>query len=149
MGNSSAVRRRGGSDRALTGQLGFFNGSAYQRADQVLPGDQSYTPGAGGPLSLWLNPAAFKVPSLGTFGNYRRNRVVYVPAWSFDVALSRSFRLKESQRVEVRVEAFNVTNSFRAGVPAATFTNVASPQFGQIRTALDPRIMQFALKYVF
>ena len=138
-----------GSDRALTGQLGFFNGAAYQRADQVLPNDQAYTPGAGGPFSLWLNPAAFKVPALGTFGNNRRNSILYVPTWSFDVALSRPFRINESQRMEVRVEAFNVTNSFRAGVPAATFTNVASPQFGQIRTALEPRIMQFALKYVF
>jgi predicted RNA methylase len=48
--------------------------------------------------------------------------------------------------VEVRAEAFNLTNSFRPGNPNTVITN---PQFGVIRTSLDPRIMQFALKYVF
>ena len=57
-------------------------------------------------------------------------------------------RLTESQRFELRWEAYNVTNSFRAG----DFGNnvaLSSPTFGQIRTALDPRILQFALKYAF
>ena len=44
------------------------------------------------------------------------------------------------------MEAFNVTNSFRRGNPA---TALNSNIFGQINTVLDPRIMQFALKYVF
>jgi len=145
-----------GSDRALTGQLGFFAGQAYQRADQVLPNSQAYTPGAGGPMTFWLNPAAFRVPALGTFGNYYRNNLTYVPEWSFDMALSRSFRVSESNRFEIRAEAFNVTNSFRPGpgpvsvaVGSSNFNTVSSSTFGQIRTASDPRIMQFALKYVF
>jgi hypothetical protein len=66
--------------------------------------------------------------------------------WKFDVALSRTFQLKETQRVELRAEAFNVTNSFRRGNP---ITALNSNIFGQINTALDPRIMQFAVKYVF
>jgi hypothetical protein len=48
--------------------------------------------------------------------------------------------------LEVRGEAFNFTNSYRAG-PVTTARN--SPQFGQILTALDPRIMQLALKLAF
>ncbi|PYS04129.1 MAG: hypothetical protein DMG16_03670 [Acidobacteria bacterium] len=145
-----------GSDRALTGQLGFFAGQAYQRADQILPDNQAYTPGAGGPMTFWLNPAAFRVPALGTFGNYYRNNLTYVPEWSFDMALSRTFRVSESNRFEIRAEAFNLTNSFRPGPPPASvavgssnFNTVSSSTFGQIRTASDPRIMQFALKYVF
>jgi DNA polymerase III alpha subunit (gram-positive type) len=48
--------------------------------------------------------------------------------------------------LEFRAEAFNVTNSFRPG----TINTVAtSNTFGQIRNSLDPRILQFALKYVF
>jgi len=42
--------------------------------------------------------------------------------------------------------AFNLTNSFRAMDPANGLNNNL---FGQIRTARDPRILQFALKYVF
>jgi hypothetical protein len=66
--------------------------------------------------------------------------------WNFDVALSRIFKLRESQRLEVRAEAYNVTNSLRPGNPVA---NIGSGIFGQINTSGDPRIMQFALKYVF
>ena len=64
----------------------------------------------------------------------------------FDVALSRDFVLTERQKVEVRAEAFNVTNSMRMNDPDASFE---SGTFGQIRSARDPRIMQFALKYFF
>jgi hypothetical protein len=67
--------------------------------------------------------------------------VVGPPEWAFDVALSRIFR-----RLEFRAEAFNVTNSFRPGIPDTRLNNA---QFGQIRTAGEPRILQFALKYVF
>ena len=73
--------------------------------------------------------------------------------WQFDIALSRSFRLRENQKLEFRGEAYNVTNSFRpddftlgqSGSSQALNSNT----FGQIRTARDPRIMQFALKFVF
>jgi hypothetical protein len=65
------------------------------------------------------------------------------------MALSRTFSVREVTKLEVRAEAFNVTNSFRPGVPGAGFTTINNNTFGQIRTALDPRILQFALKYVF
>src|SRR6266850_1549420 len=56
------------------------------------------------------------------------------------------FRVRESQRLEVRAEAFNVTNSLRPGNPSLSLT---SPTFGVINqsaTGAEPRIMQFALK---
>jgi hypothetical protein len=62
------------------------------------------------------------------------------------MALSRVFAFRENQSLEFRVEAYNVTNSFRPGNPNVAFNNNT---FGQIRTSLDPRITQFALKYIF
>ncbi len=51
-----------------------------------------------------------------------------------------------TQTLEFRAEAYNLTNSFRPGNPNVTLSNSL---FGQIRTSDDPRILQFALKYVF
>jgi hypothetical protein len=62
------------------------------------------------------------------------------------MALARTFKVREAQSLEFRAEAFNVLNSFRTG---AISTDLSSAQFGKIRNALDPRIMQFALKYLF
>jgi hypothetical protein len=67
-------------------------------------------------------------------------------AWQFDMSVSRTFTIRESHSLEFRAEAYNVLNSFRTG---PIDMNFSSPVFGKIRTALDPRIMQFALKYLF
>ena len=126
-----------GSDRALTG-------ISDQRANQINA--DPYKDKSGGGLSQFLNPAAFAQPDIGTIGNVGRNTVQGPNTWSFDMGVSRAFNLRERQRIEFRAEAFNILNSFRPGNPNST---LSSNTFGVIRTALDPRIMQFALKYVF
>jgi len=65
---------------------------------------------------------------------------------TIDMALTRNFRISDRFNLEARGEAFNLTNSYRAG-PVTTARNNA--QFGQILTAQDPRIMQVALKLAF
>ncbi len=116
-----------------------------QRPDLILP-DAVYLNKSGRPGTQWLNPAAFGQPALGTLGNLGRVNMRLPLAWQFDLALSRAFRFRETQSVEFRAEAYNLLNSFRTGV---IDTNLSSAQFGKIRLALDPRIMQFALKYLF
>jgi hypothetical protein len=61
--------------------------------------------------------------------------------------LDREFRLRETQRVEIRGEAFNVRNMTWFNNPALTLKTTQT--FGQIRGAQDPRIIQMALKVVF
>ena len=68
-----------------------------------------------------------------------------------------NFQFAKRYRLEVRAEAFNLTNSFRAGIslPALTAgasgvnTTFGTPTFGQITSALDPRILQMAMKFSF
>jgi hypothetical protein len=108
--------------------------------------DAIYLDTSGRPNTQYLNPAAFGQPTVGTLGNMGRVNIRLPLAWQFDMALARTFRLREAQTIEFRAEAYNVLNSFRAGV---INTALSSAQFGRIRTALDPRIMQFALKYLF
>ncbi len=124
-----------GIDRQLSGNGG-------QRPNQVLANPLCDNPRP----SCWINPAAFAQPALGTLGNSGRSSIRGPGFQELDMALSRIFRVGEKRSVEARGEAFNVTNSFRAG-PVTTAIN--NQQFGQILTALDPRILQLALKFVF
>ena len=124
-----------GLDRALTGEVG------NQRARQV-----NGNPFADRNSLTYLNINAFEQPALGTVGNMRPGNIVGPSYFSLDLALARNFQVREKQRFEFRAEAFNITNSLRRMDPTSSLN---SNTFGQIRTALDPRIMQFALKYVF
>ena len=118
-------------------------GIANQRPNLVLDnpyGDKSYT--------NYLNRAAFAEPALGTLGNLQRNSIVGPGNKAVDLSLVRRFRFGANV-VEARVEAFNAFNWFNPGLVNAPVTNYNNTQFGQITSADDPRIMQFALKYSF
>ena len=65
---------------------------------------------------------------------------------NIDLALSRNFQVREHQTVQFRAEAFNLPNHLNAGDPNTTLSDA---NFGRILSADDPRIMQFAFKYVF
>ena len=131
----------GGYMSVTTNQDRALNGISNQRVNQILPnpyGDKS--------VNNYLNPSAFALPAMGTLGNMGISNIVGPGTWQFDTALSRTFRVRETQKLEFRAEAFNVTNAFRMNNPT---TNLNSNVFGQVTSAKDPRIMQFALKYVF
>ena len=124
-----------GLDRVLSGQ------SANQRPNQVLE-----NPFLDRNSLNYLNPRAFAQPAIGTIGNMRPANIVGPGTWQLDFGLSRIFKPRETQKLEFRAEAFNVTNSLRKGNPNTTLN---SNTFGQITTSSDARIMQFALKYSF
>lgn len=150
-----------GSLRASTG--GFLtptystdiqlSGSGGQRPNQVLADPLCPNPGP----SCWINPAAFAAPAPGTLGDLGRSNVPGPGFWELDMSLFRAFRIREHQHIDFRVDAFNLTNSYRAGVPSGLTTSggsgvtttVNSAQFGQILTAMDPRILQVAGSFVF
>jgi len=125
-----------GSDYAL-------NGSAVERPNQLLVNPLCDNPRTG----CWINPAAFSttVP-YGTFGNLGRSNIPGPTFFELDSALSRAFRVRERMTLEVRGEAFNLTNSTRLNAPT---TARNSSSFGQILSTQDPRIMQVAAKLVF
>jgi hypothetical protein len=67
--------------------------------------------------------------------------------WNADLAFSRVISFNEAQRVEVRIETFNLFNHVNWANPNIT---VDSATAGRITsTAADQRIMQFAVKYAF
>jgi hypothetical protein len=141
---SGIYRKSSGSYFTVTSGLDQAkNGIAAQRPNQVLANpftaDKSY--------KAYLNPAAFSQPALGTFGSSQRNSILGPGFWLLDMALSRVFQVREAQRLEFRVEAFNVTNSTRFRNPGSNLNSLNT--FGLITQSEDARVMQFALKYVF
>jgi hypothetical protein len=96
--------------------------------------------------SRWFDASAFRIAPVGAFGNSGRNNIEGPGGFTFDVALMRYFAVKEGHRIQVRAEAFNVLNHPVYNNPR---NSMADANIGRILTANDPRIMQFALKYVF
>ncbi|PYS43700.1 MAG: hypothetical protein DMG14_00065 [Acidobacteria bacterium] len=87
----------------ITSSYIALTGIANPHVNRVLPnayGDRSGT--------NYLNPAAFALPIAGTLGNVASNSVAEPGTWQFDMAVSRTFQLREGQRIEFRAEAFNV-----------------------------------------
>jgi len=131
-----------GVDTALNGIAGqranFVGGNPYANA-ACTASSQFCVP--------WLSPASFATPANGTFGNSGSANILGPGSFQFDMSLVRSFAVRERQKVEIRAEAFNLLNHYRPGAPAASIGTLAS--FGQITAGGDPRIMQFAFKYIF
>ncbi len=98
-------------------------------------------------LSAWFDKTAFVSNTVGTFGNAGRGIILGPGSWNVDIALSRTFQVKEGQRVDFRAEAFNLFNHARFGNPGTAMNSPTS--YGVITTARDPRILQGALKFVF
>jgi hypothetical protein len=63
-----------------------------------------------------------------------------------DLSLMRRIVIREGQYFQIRAEAFNVLNHPSFQNPGTT---QSSQNFGRILSAYDPRIFQFALKFVF
>jgi hypothetical protein len=123
-----------------------LSGTSNQRPNQLML--DAYGDGS---LANFLNPKAFALPALSTLGNMSPFTVRGPNLWGLDIALSRVFAIRERQSLEVRGEAFNLTNSLHPGNPN---TVLNQNTFGRILatapgSAGDPRIMQFAMKYVF
>ena len=98
----------------------------------------------------WFNSAAFAQPVLGTYGNMGGTNALGPGLIQIDMGVTRGFKVRENQSLQFRAEAFNLPNHMN---PMFSTTNpttaINSTLFGKILTAGDPRILQFALKYVF
>jgi hypothetical protein len=96
---------------------------------------------------LWYNPAAFATPVGLTFGDSGRNVLRNPRRTNFDMALFKSFPIKESLRFEFRGEAFNVFNHTEWNGFASTTLNASN--FLYINSVHNARILQIAAKFIF
>jgi len=75
-----------------------------------------------------LNPGAFSAPPAGQFGNLGRSGLRGPGSRNYNLSLLKHFRVRERFNMELRGEAYNLTNSPRFASPV---TNINSPNFGQ------------------
>jgi hypothetical protein len=117
---------------------------------------------ATGDINQWFDPRAFTLPAPGTLGTVGRNSLTGPSFMTIDLALQKSIRLGGSGQaggasIQLRAEAFNVTNRANFGQPSANVFVQApnggatySPTAGRITTLVSTaRQMQFAIKLVF
>jgi len=111
---------------------------------------------AGTPLANannWYDPCSFALPLAGTYGNVGRNTITGPGVADVDLALEKSFKLRESADVKFRAEMFNVMNHTNLGLPNTNplaASGAASPSAGRITyTTTSSRQLQFALRISF
>jgi hypothetical protein len=102
-------------------------------------------------------PAAL-IPAAGEFGTLGRNTFTGPGYKNVDVSLIKDTRLNERLRMQVRGELFNVLNTTNLALP---LRKLSDPFFGISRKTQDvagglpgiggggPRVMQFALKFIY
>jgi hypothetical protein len=109
--------------------------------------------GVGG--SLWFDPSSFSQPSAATtgisgLGNSGQNAYIGPGFFNLDGALFRKFAITERVGLELRAEAFSLTNTPQFGNPNG---NVTNPDFGHINftngNATGNRITELAGKITF
>lgn len=152
-----------GTDVALNGEVTF------QRPN-LVPGVSPYASNqnacTNAPCIAWGNPAAFVNPAIGTLGTLSVNSLKGPGIFQFDMALSRTFAVREGKTLQLRAEAFNLPNHVNPAIPGTagvgpatnsptSFTSTAdiSGTNGlQGSTGLpdgDYRVIQLAAKFVF
>jgi hypothetical protein len=99
----------------------------------------------------FANPPVIGADKIGTaFGNSSTGIVDGPGQANLDIAFSKTMPfnwLPEGSTLEARAEIFNALNHPQFANPDTDFT---SPTFGVIRnTAVNPRVVQFAVKFLF
>ena len=127
-------------------QDGENKGNLFERPD-LVPGQPLAL--AKRSTSEWFNTAAF-TEAIGHYGSTPRNpSAVTSPVVDpLTLAVARTFAIPyREQRLELRLEGFNVLNHPQFGAPGGA---QGSSTFGVISsTAIDNRELQVAFKYYF
>jgi hypothetical protein len=94
----------------------------------------------------------FSAPCLGCSSNLGRNSFVGPGNWAADMTLSKTFKITERVNMKFDANGFNVFN--RANFLLATAGGGAhnkfyDSNFGQAAGTLNPRELQFGLKFTF
>ena len=136
------------NDTALIGSYNNgVNGVGYAGLN-LEPGPLGINshPASGQP---YFNTSLFSLPALGSPGTAAR-RFFYGPGMNnWDLALLKDTHLTESKVLEFRLETFNTFNHTQFSGANSVDGNINDSTFGQIISAMPPRLVQASLKFRF
>jgi hypothetical protein len=167
--NGTPITIADSSAGTIYGTAGSANQAGFSRA-QMCPGmtygniptaggvEQRLGGNSGGPG--YFNAAAFcSAPIIGDgtgYGDSGSGILLGPGQFNWDTSLLKTTRVTERQTVQFRAEFFNLFNHPQFTNPNAgqgaifSLPDRASGSFGQITsTSVNPRVIQFALKYMF
>lgn len=126
-----------------------ISGFSASRPNRVSGQDPNAGPKT---VHAWLNANAFQriTPDPNSpvqqFGTAGRN-IAQGPGYGdWDFSAFKSIRVTEGKQFQFRAEFFNFLNHTNFRLPDS---DISSPTFNQVLTALPPRLMQLALKFQF
>ena len=128
------------ADNSNTGNTGGIFGS--DRPD-LLRGPRLDHPTP----ALWFDTSAFAIAPRYHFGSAGRNILEAPGLFTFDLALSRRFTIREGASLSFDAEAFNLFNHANFDLPQRIADDPTT--FGRIFSAKAPRQVQFALRFAF
>jgi len=117
-------------------------GYAVQRPNRVNDPNEF----AGRSVARYFNTAAFTSAGPFVIGNSSRNPIRGPGLQNADVMVGKTVRITERVNLEIRAEAFNVSNTPPLNDPNGSFGSVA---FGSITSAGNPRGFEFVAKVHF
>jgi hypothetical protein len=132
---------RSGTDRSLSGvnlDRADLAGDWRQSARQDPNRD---------PVLEWFNTRAFAPAREGTFGSSGRNVVLGPGMSNVDMAFAKEIPTYKETRIQLRLEAFNLFNHTNLIAPRSD--TITSGTYGRMTSAMDPRILQFGVKWRF
>ena len=125
---------------AMSPSMATSTAGLARRPNQVAPYHQV------GKLSEWFDTSTFAAPNYGFFGN-ASNGTIRGPGYtSINISLYKTFPITHRLNTQFRAEAFNVANhpNFES-----VDTALGSGAYGQVTSAGDPRILEFAIKIIY
>jgi hypothetical protein len=143
---------------AMTGLPLYFTASS---SNLLAPGN-TQTPNLVAPVQIlhgvglgnpWFSTSSFAAPTGTSFGNVGRNFLSGPGFFNLDASLAKSIRFTERLNLELRLEAFGVTNTpqffFGSGNGTVAGVTLGSSSFGQITNATGGRQLELGAKLTF
>ncbi|SFS07020.1 Carboxypeptidase regulatory-like domain-containing protein [Granulicella pectinivorans] len=104
----------------------------------------------------WFDPSVFSAPATGIVGNTQRNQFRGPADFGNNLSLFKAFPIFRESNLEVRADAFNLTNTPQFANPSATLgstlgrvTGTLGSGVGNVNGVGGPRVLQAGAKLTF